>query len=117
MAVFATIVIIILFIMVLGHKSQIDTLGERLDDLQNEINRLYKELDRQKHANDIRHKASLNNTIANTPAPTTPNTFPTSDPLAHSPNPLSEFSEPPKPLPNPLPEQVFAPLSEPLTNL
>ncbi|MDO4427451.1 MAG: DUF2339 domain-containing protein [Moraxella sp.] len=116
MAMFGAIVIIILFLMVLGHKSQIDTLGERLDDLQNEINRLYKELDRQKHANDIRYKASLNHTIAHTPAPTTPNTFPTSDPLAHSPNPFNEFSEPPKPLPNPLSEQVFTPLSEPLTD-
>ncbi|OPH40030.1 DUF2339 domain-containing protein [Moraxella equi] len=109
MAVFATIVIIVLFIMVLGHKSQIDTLGERLDELQNEINRLYKELDRQKHANDLRHKASLNHTIAHTPAPSTPNTFPTSDPLANISPTVSH--QPPQSLSEPLPEWTATPFS------
>lgn len=106
---FLVIVVIVLSLMVLGHKSRLSELDERLDELQNEINRLYKELDRQKHANDIKYQANLNNTIANTPAPTTPNTFPTSDPLANISPTVSH--QPPQSLSEPLPEWTATPFN------
>ncbi|WP_169798104.1 DUF2339 domain-containing protein [Moraxella oblonga] len=92
---FLVIVVIILSLMVWGHKSQLNELSEQLDELQNELSRLRKELDKQKHTNHVQYHKDLINAIGNkldmpygTPAePTTPHQSPQS-----LPKPLSESS-------------------------